>query len=78
MQQVFLELEHLDFFCPVTGQRITGKEHFSPSSATMFVYIDEIGDFEMIHPTLEPIWKQVQAESSDDDCAESDFERFSK
>jgi hypothetical protein len=47
MKRVQLEVNHFNFFCPMTGKQISGEEHpFSPSKATVFAWVDEGDGFE--------------------------------
>jgi hypothetical protein len=48
MQQVVLELrEDYEFFCPITGeQMVCAEAPFEPSPATVFCYLEHIGEFE--------------------------------
>jgi len=41
MQHIKLQLEHHNFFCPVTGIQIMSEEEFIPSTALVFCYIDD-------------------------------------
>ena len=76
MQIVRLQLDHSNFYCPVTGQLIVNDEVFQASPATVFTYIDEVGEFEHILPELNEIWEGVEAEADDDDFAIDLFEKF--
>jgi hypothetical protein len=78
MQTVKLQLDHSNFYCPVTGQLIVNDEVFQASPATVFTYIDEVGEFEHILPELNEIWEGVEAETDDDDFEIDRFEKFVK
>lgn len=76
MQQVQLYLEHDNFFCPVTGHPIVGPEHFEPSDATAFVYLDEVGDFEHIQDRFAKINEKVNTEEAMEEDPFEQFKRF--
>jgi hypothetical protein len=76
MQKVSLELDHFNFYCPVTGKLISSDQSYKASPATVFTYVDESGEFEDIIPELKEIWERVQEESGDEDCAIDLFEKF--
>lgn len=69
MKKIELNLSHFNFYCPVTGHRILQDgEEFSPSPATLFAYLDIIGEF--IYSTnqyQEIIDKNAQKFSEDDE-----------
>jgi hypothetical protein len=73
MQELRLELSHLDFFCPVTGQRILSYESYAASPATVFTYLDELGDFEDVIPEFRTLFDEVQDDIDDHGAA---FEGF--
>jgi hypothetical protein len=52
VQQLKLNLGHFDFYCPVTGQAISRNREFTPSNATLFAYLDDIGDFVTTTPEI--------------------------
>lgn len=45
MHLLNLHLDHSTFFCRVTVQAIASREIFSPSPATVFTYLDDLGGF---------------------------------
>ena len=58
MQLIQLDLSHDNFFCPVTGQRITGSEIYEPSPALAGVWHSEALDMpELYHSELESRWE---------------------
>ncbi len=47
MQQICLEQNiETDFYCPATGDLIVGSQPFTPSSATLFAYLEDLQEFE--------------------------------
>ena len=63
MREAELDLPHNNFFCPVTGQQITGDDFANPEVPSIrFIYLPEVGEFETIHPDLEVIADQIQEE----------------
>ena len=82
MQEVELDLSHNNFFCPVTGQQITGDDFANPEVPSIrFIYLPEIEDFETIHPDLKPladrIRKKIAAkQEKDEDYCEEFFDLF--
>ena len=77
MQTIKLDLSNSDFsfFCPVTGKRIVGPECFEPSAATVFTYLDEIGEFEHLSDELKKVAEAL--EDADVDMFDF-FESFSQ
>ena len=76
MQRIELEPTHFNFFCPVTGQRITDEELFIPSPAQLFCYIDE-GVFEFVHKDIHPALEHVGIDITTD-VIEADWQMFEK
>jgi hypothetical protein len=74
MQELQLNLVHQNFYCPVTGDSILSDDRYQPSSATVFTYLDEVGDFQDLAPEFEPLVDELCV--LDDD--HSLFERFKK
>ena len=76
MQIVDLDLNHDNFFCPVTGQAILrGDEEFKASPATVFCYVDEVSDFEFISDKAKAIFDSLEIDE-DEDYAEDIFKKF--
>ena len=48
------------FFCPMTGELVTGPEDYGPSPATAFLLGPDASEFDYLAPDLEPIWREVQ------------------
>lgn len=68
MQILKLCLEHENFFCPVTGQRILSDDEYNPSSATVGVWVDEVIDDPMdLSPEMKAFWSEYVAGMSEDD-----------
>lgn len=42
MQLVNVNIDHHDFYCPVTGRQILGGDLYEPSPATVMTYLDDI------------------------------------
>jgi hypothetical protein len=42
MQLVNVNIDHHDFYCPVTGRQILGGELYEPSPATVMTYLDDV------------------------------------
>ena len=57
MQKINLELNHNNFFCPVTGTQIMSDENFIASQALKFCYIDNL--FIFISDDLKPIFTSL-------------------
>lgn len=76
MQTISLVLDHDNFYCPVTGEMILSDDFFEPSPATLFVYLDEVGEFQEIDSALSLIWEQIQAETEGEDFDGDPFEMF--
>lgn len=80
MQIVHLRLPHSNFFCPVTGQQITGEGLYEPSPALMGVWHCELIDEpEIFDPLLEGEWEGYCAgigSGGDEDVEEAVEEDF--
>ena len=76
MQTIRLQLDHSIFHCPVTGHLIRDYESFKTSPATVFVYVDEIGDFAHIVPDLNKIWEKTKENRKNFQDELESFERF--
>jgi hypothetical protein len=79
MQRVNLELDHHTFYCPATGDLINTNEFFQPSPATLFTFLDDMGDFQQAPPELQMLWDQIEmaSELDEDDLSTPRlFERF--
>ncbi|MFN9602313.1 MAG: hypothetical protein ACK6A7_02565 [Planctomycetota bacterium] len=76
MQRVMLDLDHSNFYCPVTGKLIADDDSFEASPATVFTYVNEVGEFDTIAPELLAIWEQVEAETDEEDFDADPFEIF--
>ena len=72
MQKVILDLSHEYFYCPVTGQLIKDDHTYQPSPATLFTFVDEVGDFETLHPNLQGKWDKIK-EQAENDEEEEDY-----
>ena len=71
MEIIQLELSHDNFFCPVTGQRITGPESYEASPAQAGMWIGMlITEPEIASPELEAQWKRYEDRLSEDDGVE--------
>ena len=78
MQRVELDLNHIDFFCPVTGHQIFGDELFEPSAATRFVYNASIGELVCGDDELQGIFDEACEAAAKTDHEEGSFELFLK
>lgn len=56
---VTLDLDHFNFYCPVTGHAMSGGTEFSASPATAFVYLDEIGEFISTSSEVESVINEI-------------------
>ena len=74
MQHIRIEPIHYNFFCPVTGARITDSEQFIPSPAHLFCYIDE-GVFEHVREDFIPYIEKVGIDASSG-VIEADWDTF--
>ena len=67
MKQIELDLHHHDFFCPVTGEQIVGiQTPFEPSEATLFCFLDEIGEFQYAEEWIENLYNTYMEETDND------------
>jgi hypothetical protein len=67
MQIIQLELSHDNFFCPATGQRITGPQSYEASPAQVGMWIGEIiTEPEIASPELDAQWTRYEEQLSDD------------
>lgn len=73
MQKVVLDLSHEYFFCPVTGQLIKDDHTYQPSPATMFTFVDDVGEFETLHPDLQEKWDKVKEQAEHEEEDEGDY-----
>ncbi len=81
MQEIHLELDHLDFYCPVTGKHILSEEDSESSPATAFIYIDDIGEFSGIRPDLLKLYEEkcdFYPENDEDEDDLNPIDRFMK
>ena len=63
MQILALELSHFNFFCPVTGQRISGPEIYQASPAQMGLWLGGLLEQPEIRcPRLLAAWEGYVAE----------------
>ena len=46
MTEICLNREFENFYCPVTGQAVLMPYGYEPSPALLFIYVEEIQDFE--------------------------------
>jgi hypothetical protein len=77
MQEVKLVLDHYDFFCPVTGEKILWQEDCKSSPATAFIYVDYSKEFPFITPELLKLFEEkCDFEDEDDDDGLEPYERF--
>jgi hypothetical protein len=75
MQTVHIQINHDHFFCPATGQNLLDDlEEFIPSSATVFCYRDDVGEFEYIDDNAKIIFNNLNID--DDDSADEIFSKF--
>ena len=58
-----------NFYCPVTGEQILGPESFTPSSATVFTFSPEAGDFDSIEEPYKAVWEEIVEQCEDDYCS---------
>jgi hypothetical protein len=73
MQIVSIDIDHDNFFCPVTGNQILGAELFEPSAATVFAILDESCTMEHGSEEHIALWDSL-VESEED--AQAAFEKF--
>jgi hypothetical protein len=77
MKKIDLDLDHVNFYCPVTGEQIISSELCTPSPATAFIYLDEIGDFVEISDEFTEInEKVIEKENEEEEFFH--FESFMK
>jgi len=68
MQIITLTLNHLNLYCPVTGELVCNEEDAFESPALVFAYIPETGEFNSIQPAYEDLYLKCEEE------IEGDFE----
>ena len=79
MQEVNLVLDHYDFFCPVTGEKILWQEDCKSSPATAFIYVDYSQEFPFITPELLKLFEEkcdFEEEDENEDDGLEPYERF--
>ena len=79
MQEVNLVLDHYDFFCPITGEKILWQEDCKSSPATAFIYFDYSQEFPFITPELLKLFEEkcdFEDEDEDEDDGLEPYERF--
>lgn len=63
MQVLKIEPSHNNFFCPVTGEQITGDEFYEPSSAMVGMWhSDVLEDPALMNEQLQKLWEEYVAE----------------
>jgi len=63
MQIVELDLDHFEFYCPVTGIKMMGDaEEFVASPATVFCFVDEVRDFECVTDDFRQAYESASAD----------------
>jgi hypothetical protein len=71
MKTVDIELDHHNFFCPVTGARITSDDAYEPSPAQVGMFHYEVPDEPEIHDdALKTLWEAYAAKTEDIDLDE--------
>ena len=76
MQTINLDLDHSNFFCPITGIQILSDEDFKPTPAVKFFYSDS-GYLHYLSPELKDILKTLGYDEYDEDL-EFDGDDFEK
>ena len=79
MQQITLTLDHGNFFCPVTGQKILWQDNCKSSPATAFIHVDYSQEFPYITPELLKLFEEkcdFIFEYEDEDDGLESYERF--
>ncbi|MEN9671965.1 MAG: hypothetical protein RL553_230 [Planctomycetota bacterium] len=79
MQEVNLVLDHYDFFCPITGEKILWQEDCKSSPATAFIYVDDSQEFPFITPEFLKLFEEkcdFEDEDEDEDDGLEPYERF--
>lgn len=67
MQEVELVLDHHDFFCPVTGQKIIGEDgEFNPSPAMVYCFVDPTEPMEYAKENVQELYNKFLKETDDD------------
>lgn len=67
MKQIELDLSHHELYCPVTGEQIVGMDTpFEPSEATLFCFLDEIGEFQYAEKWIEDLYNTYMDETDND------------
>ena len=61
MQRIPFDMNHPDFFCPITGEQITSEDDFNPSSATTFAWISITGEFEYVNDEFKKLYDDYMA-----------------
>ncbi len=74
MQIVELTLDHFNFYCPVTGKQVLGKNDIQPSAAQLFCYFNELSEFIFANELVQSIYEDCDKEAGQDDDAEDIFD----
>lgn len=75
MQQICLEQNiEADFYCPATGNLIVGSQPFTPSSATLFAYLEDLQEFEFATDSIRAKFSNFESSDKALDCGT--FEDF--
>jgi hypothetical protein len=69
MQLVRLQLKHSNFYCPVTGQLITGDKVLQASPATLFLCMEDEDGNEMFAPEFEMIREAIERQGDQYDMS---------
>ncbi len=65
MQQIELDLNHHDFYCPATGDQIVGMTTpFEPSEATLFCYLENLKVFEYAEDWIKELYEGFMEETA--------------
>ena len=72
MQRIPFDMDHPEFFCPITGEQITFEEDFIPSPATVFAWISLAEEFEYVNDEFKILYDDYMANPEND----HDFEEF--
>lgn len=61
MNTLTYNIQHRNFFCPATGQKILSEEFVKPSPATLFIFFHGAG-MEFAVPEIMVLYKEAQRE----------------
>ena len=68
MQRIPLAMSHDNFFCPVTGEQILSEDDGTPSSATVFIWANILGDFAFVNEEFRELYENFKENPDNEDA----------